>query len=70
MKGDDNGYRDHTEVHGETEPGEKRPFVRAVVACVGGGVLDQESAEVGTGEEDVVFVLEMSGPRRFELAFC
>lgn len=52
MEGEYDSAGDDAEVHGETEPGEKSAFVGAVVAAVGGSVVEHEGAEEGAGEDD------------------
>lgn len=57
LEGDDDGESDYSEVHGEPEPGEERPFVCAVVAGVRGSVFEEQSAEEWQGEENVLVFL-------------
>lgn len=61
MEGNDDGERDDGEVHGQTEPGEKGALIGAVVAGIGGLVLEEEGAAVGAGEENVGLVFGVPG---------
>ena len=60
VEGEDDGHGDDAQVHGETEPGEEGALVGAVIASIGSGVFEQQGAEIGTTEEDVVLIFEMA----------
>ncbi|WEW57366.1 hypothetical protein PRK78_002833 [Emydomyces testavorans] len=51
VEGEHDGTSDDAKVHGQTQPGEECTLVGAVVAAVGGAVVEDEGAEEGAGED-------------------